>query len=170
MKNKEIWKDIEGYEGDYQVSNFGRVKSLKFGKELILKPVITTKKYLQVNLCKNKIRKVYHIHRLVAQAFISNPNSLPQVNHKDENPSNNSVENLEWCDCKYNINFGTHNQRSAEKRSKPVLQYTKSGDFIKEWKSLTEVHTNLGFNIACISYCCLGKYKYAYGFIWKYKD
>ena len=168
MKN-EVWKDIKGYEGHYQVSNNGRVKSLKQGKEKILKPVRDTKGYLAVQLCKNGEIKRCFVHRLVAQTFIQNPNNLPHINHKDEVKTNNSVQNLEWCSAKYNNNYGTHNQRVAEKRSKPVLQYTLDGKFVKEWKSQSDVERNLGYSQRNISACCRGKYKSLYGYVWKYK-
>ena len=168
-ENEEVWKDIVGYEGLYQVSDKGRVRSLKFGKERILRSRRDGCGYLQVILCKNGEMKTFRIHRIVAQAFILNPNNLPEVNHKDENKINNSVENLEWCDRKYNNNFGTINQRRAEKRSKPVLQYTKTGKFVKEWKSLMDVQRNLGCSNAHISDCCNGKRKSTYDFVWRYK-
>ena len=168
MKN-EVWKDIKGYEGHYQVSDKGRVKSVKFGKEKILKPARDTKGYLAVQLCKNGEIKRCFVHRLVAQTFIQNPNNLPHINHKDEDKTNNSVQNLEWCDSKYNNNYGTHNQRVAEKRSKPVLQYTLDGKFVKKWKSQSDVERNLGYSQRNISACCRGKYKSLYGYVWKYK-
>lgn len=113
----EQWRPIEGYEGLYEVSNLGRVKSLgndKNRKEKILRPVMTKKGYLQLFLSKEGKAKRFFVHRLVAQAFIPNPEGLPQINHKDENPSNNRVENIEWCDCKYNINYGTHKERQVQ--------------------------------------------------------
>ena len=167
---EEIWCPIKGFEGQYQVSDQGRVKSLKFDKERILKTGITTDGYLIVGLCKNGEHKWYSVHRLVALAFIPNPDNLPQVNHKDEDKDNNSVQNLEWCDQKYNCNYGTRNQRQAEKLSKPVLQFTKDGEFVKEWKSTKDVQMNLGYFHSNISNCCTGKRKSAYNFIWKYKD
>ena len=167
--NEEIWKDIEGYEGLYQISDKGRVKSLRFGKEKILKSVIDKKNYLQVVLYKNKIKKHFQVHRLVALAFISNPQNYPQVNHKDENPSNNNLENLEWCTSKYNINYGTRIQRFIEKKSKTVLQFTKSGEFIKKWKSAKDAERNLGYSTGNITSCCRGKAKSAYGYVWRYK-
>ena len=165
----EVWKDVFGYEGLYQVSNIGRVKSLKYGKERILKPLKDGGGYIFVHLCKNGERKMYKIHRLVAFTFLTNPQNLSDVNHKDEDKTNNSVQNLEFCDKKYNCNFGTRNQRIAEKHSKPVLQFTKSGEFVREWKSGMDVQKNLGYTQTNISACCLGKYKSAYGFVWKYK-
>ena len=101
----EIWKNIEGYEGKYQVSNLGQVKSM-IGQEKVLHPKKHRNGYLQIGLHKDKKRKTMYIHRLVAQAFIPNPENLQQVNHKDENPSNNSMDNLEWCTAKYNMNYG----------------------------------------------------------------
>ena len=162
---EEIWCPIKGYEGLYEVSDQGRVKSLKFGKERILKSVRDKDGYLLVCLCKNREKKMCKIHRLVAQAFIQNPDNLQEVNHKDENKTNNYVQNLEWCDQKYNINYGTRNDRC----SKPVLQYTKSGKFVKEWRSATDVQRNLGYFGTYISSCCNGKCKSAYNFIWKFK-
>ena len=168
MEN-EVWKDIEEYEGLYQVSNQGRVKSLWFGKEKILKPEKVRNGYLLVGLWKNGKPKMYQVHRLVALTFLPNPNNLPEVNHKDEDKTNNCVDNLELCDRKYNMNFGTRTQRQAEKCSKPVIQFTKDGKFVREWKSTMDVERNLGYSNSHISSCCTGRYNSSYGFIWKYK-
>ena len=166
---KEIWKDIKDYEGHYQVSNLGRVKSIKFGKEIILKQHINIKGgYYYVCLLKNGKHKNYYVHRLVAEAFLPITDNLPQVNHKDENKLNNSVDNLEWCDAKYNINFGTCIERRSKKTSKPVLQYTLDGKFVKEWKSTMECGRN-GYNQGNVAACCQGKLKKYKDFIWKYK-
>ena len=111
---KEIWKDIEGYEGRYQVSNFGNVKSLNYkhtGEEKIMQSCKDKIGYLHIKLFMNGKPKMYKVHRLVAQAFIPNPNNYPQVNHKDENKTNNHVSNLEFCTPKYNNNYGTHNEK-----------------------------------------------------------
>lgn len=118
MQEKEIWKDIQGYEGLYQVSNLGNVKNkiqpyLK--QEKIYKKFSNSNGYLFVGLRKDKKRKFKYIHRLVAEAFIPNPNNLPQINHKDENKQNNCVNNLEWCTNKYNQNYGTIKERKKEK-------------------------------------------------------
>lgn len=114
---KEIWKDIPGYEGLYKVSNLGNVKSLKRNgiKGIILKGEKDEFDYKRVTLCKKNKTKKYKVHRLVAQAFIPNPNNLPQINHKDENSKNNNVENLEWCTAKYNSNYGNHNEKIRQR-------------------------------------------------------
>lgn len=171
---EEIWRDIKDYEGLYQGSNLGRVKSIRFGKERILKPVTTKNGYLQVNLCKNGKVKAFRVHRLVAQTFLDNPNNLPCVNHKDECKTNNNVTNLEFCTYEYNSNFGTRNERVAEKNtngklSKPVLQYDLEGNFIREWASTMECGRN-GFNQRHITECCRGKRKTHKKYIWRYKD
>lgn len=165
----EIWKDIEGYEGLYQVSSEGRVKSLGNGKsnnskEKILKSNKNRGGYLKVDLHKEGKKKNYLIHRLVAQAFIDNPNNLPEVNHRNEDKTDNRVENIEYCNRKYNINFGTR----TEKTQKPILQFTKEGKFVKKWDGIREVERELGFSHSHISKCCKGKLKTAYGFKWCY--
>ena len=107
----EIWKDIEGYEGLYQVSNTGKVKSFRGNKEKILKATVMPHNYRRVQLSKDGKNRGFFVHRLVAKAFIPNPDNLPIINHKDEDPSNNNMENLEWCTYKYNSNYGTSKQR-----------------------------------------------------------
>lgn len=180
----EVWKDIRGYENLYQSSTFGRARSLdnyrkgrngslRFCKGKILKPSTDKDGYLLVGLCKNGKQKTYKVHRLVAEAFIPNPNNLPQVNHKDENKQNNFVSNLEWCSAKYNSNYGTAIQRSSEKKingkkSKTVLQYTLDGQFVREWKSTAEAGRN-GYNHGAVAACCRGKLKKYKDSIWKYK-
>ena len=130
----EVWKDIPNYEGFYQVSNLGNVKSMQRTKkhsynsiaqlkEKMLRPQ-NTNGYLFVRLSKNNEIKRYLVHRLVALTFIPNPNDYLEVNHIDENSLNNNVENLEWCSHKYNINYGTGNER----RSKTEIK-TKRGDY-----------------------------------------
>lgn len=106
---EEIWRDIPGYEGLYEVSSYGSVRNLVTGK--LIKSSLKKDGYSRVCLSKNGLRKCMNIHRLVAQAFIPNPDCFPQVNHKDENKANNRVDNLEWCTSKYNVNYG-----SAQKR------------------------------------------------------
>ena len=162
----EIWHDIEGYEGLYQISNKGRVKRLLGPSERILRPWDNGYGYMIIGLFKNGMHKRIRVHRLVAIAFVPNPHNLPEVNHKDENKKNNCVENLEWCDRVYNVNYGTRNERASRK----ILQYSKSGDFIIEWKSAAEVERMLGINNSHIIQCCKGKRKSAGGFVWRYKE
>ena len=115
MENIEIWKDIPDYEGLYQVSTLGNVKSLKRGKERLLKPSKTNNGYMFVTLYKNTKHKIFKVHRLVAMTFLENPNNLSCVNHKDENKDNNHVDNLEFCTHEYNNNYGTRNERVSKK-------------------------------------------------------
>lgn len=114
--NNEIWKDIEGYEGLYQISNKGRVKSFH-GKGRIMKLGTHPLGYKLATLTKDGEQNTKQVHRLVAQAFIPNPENLPVINHKDENPSNNNVKNLEWCTQKYNLNYGTCQERKEKTRA-----------------------------------------------------
>ena len=157
----EEWRDIEGYEGLYQVSNEGRVKSVR--RNLILKPRDNNRGYLMVDLYNEGRMKHGQIHRLVANAFIENPNNLPQVNHKDEDKTNNMVENLEWCDASYNNNYGSRNQRASNtqrnnlKRSKTVYQYSHDGELVNVYPSARECGRQ-GFNQAHVSNCCNGGY------------
>ena len=163
----EEWRDIEGYEGLYQVSNYGRVKSLKHLDELVLKPSKKRNGYLGVVLCENGNTHSFGVHRLVAEVFIPNPQNLPQVNHKDEDKTNNRVENLEWCSSKYNVNYGNRNTICAEIFSKKVYQYTLDNELVKIWQSTQECGRN-GFLQSCVSSCCQGKQKTHKGFKWSY--
>lgn len=167
---EEIWNDTE-YNG-YKVSNLGRV----IGKRgNILKPIKHKNNYLFVGICIEKgLTKIESIHRLVAKAFIPNPLNLPCINHKDEDVTNNCVSNLEWCDHKYNNNYGSRTQKMAVsqrndiKKSKRVEQYTKDGVFIREWPSCKEIVRQLGYLQGTVSSCCRGERKSAYGYIWRY--
>lgn len=174
---EEIWKDIKGYEGLYQVSNLGRVKSLGNGKEKIRKTNISSNGYLSLILVKNKKGKNFSVHRLVAEAFIDNPDNLPCVNHKDENKLNNCVDNLEWCTKQYNSTWGSVLKRRGSKLkgrknewlSKHIMQYDLQGNFIKEWESQNDIERQLKIRQSSISQCCSGKRNKAGGYIWKYK-
>ena len=131
MTQEECWKDIEGYEGFYQVSNLGNIRSKYSGKWKLMKATKNNHSRMVVGLYKNGKAKLFLVHRLVAQSFIPNPNRLPEINHKDENPLNNCVENLEWCTPKYNVNYGTRNKRDAETMSRrKVCMFNESGDIV----------------------------------------
>lgn len=170
----EIWKSVEGYEGLYEVSNFGRVKSLgneKTRKEKILKVGENGCGYMFVTLSKEGKIKPFLIHRLVAAAFLPNPEKLPQINHRDEDKTNNCVENLEWCTRDYNNNYGTRNDRVAKalingKTSKRVI-CEETGEI---FPSTMEVQRQLGFANTHISDCCNGKLRTCGGFHWRYVE
>ena len=174
---EEIWKDVKGYEGLYQVSNFGNVKSLIRNK--ILKLSYSHNGYRLVSLR----RKTFRVHRLVAEAFISNPNNFSWVNHKDENKENNCVDNLEWCSASYNINYGDRNNKVAKKVSiwrkkkgsdysprerKRVAQYTLGDKFVKEFRSINEAGIETNSSIGTIYKCCVGTSKTCNGYKWKF--
>lgn len=179
---KEIWKEVKGYEGLYEVSNLGNVRSInriiknKFYKGKILITKIDKDGYLQLGLSKNGTKKYFRVHRLVAQAFIPNPSNLPQVNHKDEVKDNNNVKNLEWCDNKYNSSYGTKNNRMIETRNKKylknreksIIQLTLSGEFIKEYKSLSDASKINKLSIGNLWKALNGKIRQLSGYIWKY--
>ena len=154
-------KDVVGYEGLYAVTSCGKVWSYR--NECFLKPKTRGRGYLTVNLWKDGGFKTKRIHRLVAEAYIPNPDNLPQVNHRDENKTNNCLQNLEWCDASYNNNYGTR----IEKIKKPILQFTLDGEFVREWPSASDVSKEVQSNIVT---CLKGRYKTAYGFVWKYKE
>ncbi len=193
---EEVWRDVFGYEGLYQVSNLGNVKSLdrlirngrgyRLIKGILLKQYTTTNGYLFVELSKKKVYKMKLIHDLVAVAFIPNYDNFPYINHKDENKLNNFVwvnpdgsideskSNLEWCTPKYNSNYGLSKTKITEKltnhksTSKQVGQYSKEGVLLNVFPSTKEVQRVLGFGNQHISKVCLGKRKTAYGYVWKY--
>lgn len=175
---EQEWKDIKEYEGLYQVSNLGNIKSLKktingrWGKTKIKEKMLILANdkdgYKVVTLCKNGKQKTVKVHRLVAEMFIPNYNKLPQINHKDENKSNNCVDNLEWCTSKYNINYGTNIKRRIKKTSKVVLQYDLHKNFVAKYKSVHEAQKNT--NVYHIYDCCNRKLKTAGGFIWRYEN
>lgn len=179
---KEIWKDIKGYEGLYQVSNLGRVKSLnryvnsglKNQKKVkkkgrVLRPANNIHGYLFVTLQKNRRKEIKTVHRLVAETF--NPQ---QVNHIDGNKHNNNLNNLEWCTQKYNIQeawrLGLAKQKKGKEhlQSKAVNQYDINGNFIKKWYSMMDIQRECGYYVSSICACCKGKRKTAHGYIWKY--
>ena len=187
----EIWKTPiykgETYE-DFKVSNLGRILSLNYrrtGRAELLTPGTNTGGYFQVCLSKNRKRKLCLVHRIVAETFLENPDRKPQVNHKDEDKTNNFVflnedgsvdkkkSNLEWKSPKDNCNHGTRNERIAKantngKQSKKVLQLSLSGELIREWPSIAECGRN-GFHFGNVAACCRGERKTYKGFRWEYE-
>lgn len=172
----EIWKDITGYEGIYQVSNLGRIKSLKYGKEKIRKPVKHKFGYLQIGLNNGKYR-VYKVHRLVAQTFIPNPENKPHIDHINTDRTDNRAENLRWVTAKENANnkltIEKHKNKllpKSEKHpsSKPILQFTKEGEFVNIWNCARDIERELGCCNGDISKCCKGKLKTCGGYKWRY--
>lgn len=164
----EIWKPVNGYEDLYEVSNYGRVRCIKNG---YIKKTYTQKNgYVSIHLSKNDITKNYLIHRLVALAFIQNndPTNKTEVNHKDEDKTNNCADNLEWCTRSYNMSYGGAVKRMAQKHSNPVIQYTLEGEYVNYFNSSMEVKRCYGFDNSLIGLCCKGVYKQAYGYIWRY--
>lgn len=163
---EETWKDIKGFEGYYQISNLGRIKSLRYHglqrkHPKILKLRITTKGYAQIILSVNNIQTRYSVHRLVAYHFISNPNNLPCVNHKDENPLNNTADNLEWCTYSYNTNYGNCLSKIREGNvgkigSYPIIQESLEGKFIAEYPSIGEASRRTKISYTTINDCCRG--------------
>lgn len=160
----EIWKDIPGYKGKYQVSNLGRVKSLNYmrtGEEKILALRTDGKGHLYAVLCNEGIPKNIFVHTLMYKAFIGNIPRGFHIHHIDGQPSNNNLDNFEL------VSISEHNKIH---KSKPVLQFDLQGNFIKEWHSASEIQLLLNYKQTYISACCLGKYKAAYDFIWKFKN
>ena len=186
------WREIDVFP-NYMVSNTGEIKSLNYnktGKEKVLIPHKLSNGYLGINLYDDNKRSCYLlIHRLVAQAFLPNPNGYRIINHKDENRSNNSVNNLEWCSYKYNLNYGNRNSKLSNSLTNnpffsiPVLQYSKTREFLKEFPSIAEAartinNGNIKAAVTNILKCCKGvadtqfgivRRKTAYGYIWKFK-
>lgn len=167
----EIWKPIKGYEGLYEISNQGRVKSLKrnTARTKILK-LHDTKRYLQIELSKNGITEYKSVHRLVAEAFVPNPNNLPEVNHKDENKKNNFVGNLEWISRHDNLLYGTRIKRISEKKRTAVNAFDKNGNLIASYKSIKEAAEKNKLAPINISRCCREIYKSSGGLIWRFAD
>lgn len=164
----EVWKDIEGYKGIYQVSTYGRVKNYRTNK--VLKLTQTAYGYLQVTLCKDGKQKVYKVHRLVAQAFIPNPQNKPQVNHIDEDKENNYVENLEWCTSKENNNHGTRNLRAGKTISKVTSTPIICIETGVEFYGINECARKMGLHQSHINNVLKGKRKHTGGYTFKYKE
>lgn len=179
---EEIWKDIEGYEGLYQISSYGRVKSLNYrnkGTEGILTPKCNCDGRLWVDLWGHGKPKHMLIHRLVGMAFIPNPNNYPQINHMDENPKNNRAENLEWCTGSYNIRYSLErhprqwypyptNCGRKVIRTRRIVQLDLSGNVVRVWDNLITIKHETGWNEWHIEECCKGNRHKAKGYIWRY--
>ena len=177
-QDKEIWKDIKGYEGYYRISNKGRVWSVErlnkgrhFGGREIM-PKIDSRKRYTVELSKDGKTRTTVLARLVAMAFVPNPDAatMTYVNHKDENPANNCADNLEWCTHRYNCRYGTRIERIKAAQNMAVMQYTLSGEFVAEYGSMHIAAEAIGKDAGHICDCCLGNRSRAYGFFWRYKD
>ena len=166
--SEEIWKDIEGYEGIYQVSNLGRVKRVTTGR--ILNSGKNRGGYLYVNLCKQRVVSNKRIHRLVAQAFIPNPENKPQVNLIDEYKTSNMVSNLEWSTAKENTNHGTHNERVSKTLSIPIIATNIKTGESKEFYGSRECARQLGLTHGNITSVLKGRYKQTGGYTFKYKE
>lgn len=166
----EIWKTIEDYP-DYMISNMGRVKSLKNGKETILKPMLGKIGYYYVNLTMNGKRKVHYIHRLVSIYFIPNPENKPCIDHINTDRTDNRIENLRWCTQKENCNnYNTKIKQTSNKNhnSLPIIQFTIDGDFIRKWDCTMNAERALGIEHSNIVKCCKGRYKTVGNYKWKY--
>lgn len=179
MNEVEVWREVKEFAGKYEVSNFGRVRSLDYrhtGQARVLRPSMSTDGYLLVDIFKDGKKTRKFVHRVVAEAFIENPSNLTQVNHRNEIKEDNRVENLEWISQKDNINYGTGNERRSKaqlnhpKKSKRVLQFDRSGNLLREWLSTSEVERQTGWCQGHISLACRGKLKTTHGFVWRYAD
>lgn len=173
---EEIWKDIKGFEGCYQISNFGRVKALarEVGGGRRLKEKMLhfspSNGYKVAHLYKNGVQKNFSVHRLVGEAFIPNPENKPCINHKDENKLNNHVNNLEWVTQKENANYGTKNARSGLKHAKATIQYDLKGNKIKRWESASAAARYFNVQACSISAVCKRRNETSCGYIWRYES
>jgi len=190
----EVWKDIEGYEGLYQVSSLGNVRSLNYQKRGYAKnltPKVNNRGYEWVELRKNGKKKQFVIHRLVGEAFLENPNNYPIINHKDENKTNNKVDNLEWCTLSYNVKYSmerhperykvsfSHKGNRAKRdfyklktkyANVHINQLSIMGEFIKQWFNFAELKHAKNYHNTSIKECCEGKRKTAYGYRWEFAE
>lgn len=186
-----IRKQVVGYEGLYEVDQFGRVYGIDRIKTVVdngriyekhiagkqMKQSTHTKGYKTVSLTKNGSTKTMFVHRIVAEAFLPNPNNLPMVNHKDEDKTNNFIDNLEWCTASYNRTYGKAIERQAKKmrgresnKKIAIIQKNMNGEFLDWFDSLTKAAENVNGSTSAISVVCKGKRKTAYGYLWEYGD
>lgn len=182
----EEWRDIPGYEGLYQVSDHGNVRSLNYKKQGVVGLLYLKrhpKGYRQVELSKDGIKRMMTVHRLVALTFIPNPNECAVVNHLNEDKADNRKTNLEWCTKSHNVRYSmerhprikhakhtkhTAHRKRVLKRTYPVAQFTTEGVFVRKWDNLMAIKHTLNLNEYSISECCKGHRKTAYGFKWQY--
>ena len=188
---QEIWKNIKGFENYYQISTFGRIRSLtrkvntfhgiRIVKGQILKPLKTRNGYYRIDLRLKQKHNYFLIHRLVAKTFLPNPNNFPCINHKDNNPLNNNVNNLEWCTQSYNVKYsyingnakptsGCFKKGNIPYNLKKVSQYDKEGNLIRTYNSVKLAAISMGRTPSSIFNCLAGRTKYSAGYIWRYAD
>ena len=174
MEQKEIWRPVAGFEGAYEVSNLGNIRSFKVGNGILMTPNRNKYGYMKVLLFKDGKPCCKNIHRLVAEAFIPNPNNLPQINHKNEDKADNRVENLEWCTCADNCNYGTRNDRVAKALTKkygvPVYQFSLDGEFINRYDSLSDAGRKTNLSPSSIRHACRGEREDVGGFMWAFAE
>lgn len=180
----EIWKDMHGFEDLYEISSYGKVRSKdriitdkngvkKHYKSRLLKLQYknirgSTCPRIQVNLYKDNKAFSKTVGRLVALTFIPNPNGLPQVNHIDEDPTNDKVDNLEWCNARYNVNYGTRNERANKAKYKRVKMYDKNFNYVKTYESIKQAADDIGGDDSCITKVCKYKNSNHKGYIFRY--
>lgn len=176
----EIWKDVVGYEGYYQVSNFGNLRSVdrivpdkKNGTRLLKGTDLKLRRnnnnpYLCISFCREGKYKRMLVHRVVALAFLPNPNGYPEVNHKDEDVTNNRADNLEWCSSKYNANYGSRNEKLSKFPRKPIVQKDMQGNVIRHWDYIKGASDELGIDSSEIVRTCKGRKKSYAGYKWEY--
>lgn len=168
METQEKWLPVKGYEGFYEISDHGKVRSVK-RRGYIMSPYKNNGGYLCIRLSKDNKKKSFTVHRLVAEAFIPNPENLPQINHKNENKTYNLVENLEWCDCRYNLMYGSLPEKRKKLYGQAVCMYDKHGRFLKTFRSAREAERQLGVSHNSILKCCKGESYFAGSFLWRFE-
>ena len=189
----EIWKPVVGWENLYEVSNLGNIRTLHYKKPYLMHPTVDQKGYMRISFVAPNTKKYkrYGVHRVVAEAFIPNPEKLPQINHKDEDKTNNHIDNLEWCTGKYNCNYGKHNDKIRASRvgmklsnshianlrkvrteiaGKAVIQLSQNGDVINRFNSISEASRCTGVSISSISHTCNGRSKMGCGYVWEFTN
>lgn len=171
------WKEIKGYEGHYLISSSGDVISLNYrrtNKAKMLVWKVNNKGYAWVELCKNGIKEQKLIHRIVAETFIDNPKGYKIINHKDENPLNNNVDNLEWCNNSYNAlySMNLHPDRTHKGKNMElvIIQLDREGNIVKEWENARTIFLETGMSDYSITEVCRGNRHTAYGYLWRYAN